>query len=162
MITNLFRASPEIYLNNLDGKGGSYANGARWNPAGYPIVYLASSASTALLEMANYIPHPELVPDNYRLGRYEIPTNLIDTYDKSKLPKNWDEYPHPQSTQQIGKAWLDNSSNVALRLPSSAVPGGYDDIVIFNPCHPKAGELKFIEALPLAYSSRMFSGLSKD
>lgn len=160
MVTQLFRISPEMYLTNIDGKGGSYQYGARWNPAGYPILYLACSASTAMLEMAHYIPHPQLVPDSYRLGVFELSSDLIDVFDKSLLPINWADYPHNEATQLIGKEWLEACSNVALRLPSSAVPNGFDDIVIVNPNHPKISDLKFIEKTKLAYNERMFSGMN--
>lgn len=58
----LFRICPEPYLENPSGPGGSHQDGARWNSPGHPVLYFALSASTALLEMANYIPSPRLVP----------------------------------------------------------------------------------------------------
>jgi hypothetical protein len=61
----LYRICPEAYLKDLSILGGSYRDGARWNSPGYPVLYFALSASTALLEMANYIPSPRLVPPSY-------------------------------------------------------------------------------------------------
>lgn len=159
MISTIYRISPEQFLANLSGRGGSYQDGARWNPAGYPVIYMAFSASTAMLEMANYVPHPSLVPKDYKIGEYEIPTDLIDIFDQSKLPEKWADFPHSSITQDIGKEWLDSGSNLALKLPSCCVPNGLDCITLINANHPQIDKIKLISITDMRYNERTFSGM---
>ena len=63
----LFRICPERYLEDFSGLGASYQDGARWNFPGTPVMYFASTASLAMLEMAQYLPSPRLLPKNYRI-----------------------------------------------------------------------------------------------
>ena len=58
----LYRICPQSYLQDFSGLGASYKDGARWNSAGLPVLYFALSPATVLLEMANYLPSPRLVP----------------------------------------------------------------------------------------------------
>ncbi|MFT4927875.1 MAG: RES domain-containing protein, partial [Phenylobacterium sp.] len=74
----LYRICPLHFLENYSGLGGSYKDGGRWNLPGVPVMYFALSPSVALLEMANYLPSPRLVPASYRLGIYELDTELVD------------------------------------------------------------------------------------
>jgi RES domain-containing protein len=154
----LFRICPDIYLENYSGIGASYQDGARWNLPGNPIIYFGSSPSVAMLEMANYLPSPHLVPANYRLGIYELPDNVHhDTYDEKSLPTDWDQHPYPTPTQKEGTAWLHSNNSVALLVPSAAVPGGLDKNILFNPLHPDAKKIKIVDTMDKIYSDRMFA-----
>ena len=64
----LYRIGRQAYLEDYRGLGASYLDGGRWNAAGIPALYFAETASVAMLEMANYLPSPRLVPTSYRLG----------------------------------------------------------------------------------------------
>ncbi len=68
----LYRICPERFLENYSGLGASFQDGARWNSKGYPALYFALSPATAMLEMANYLPSPRLVPADYRLGSVDV------------------------------------------------------------------------------------------
>ena len=114
----LYRIAKEKYLLTLTGRGKSFRDGARWNEAGLPVLYFASSASVALLEMANYIPSPRLVPQSYRLGIYEIPDDVgIETLAIAEMPPDWATYPYPASTQAIGNEWLQSARSLCLQGP---------------------------------------------
>lgn len=156
----LYKIAPERYLNTYTGLGGSYQDGGRWNRPGLPALYFACSASVAMLEMANYLGSPRLVPPSYRLGVYELPDNIpLKTLTPNEMPPDWQAFPYPESTQTIGSDWLMSQSGVLLIVPSSAVPGGLENIALYNPMHPKANALTLIETKSEIYAERMFSGL---
>ena len=156
----LYRISPKQFLENYNGLGASYRDGARWNKAGTPVLYFALSPAVALLEMSNYLPSPRLVPKNYQMGVYELPDSAaIDTLPEVSLPANWGLYPYPASTQTIGDDWLKKGDGVALLVPSTAVPAGLEQISVLNPNHPDCKKLHLTLVTDSLYNDRMFSGI---
>lgn len=154
----LYRICPDRYLEDYSGLGASYRDGARWNVEGIPVIYFATSASLAMLELANYLPSPRLVPANYRLGIYTLSGRTkVDTWSVDDLPEQWNEYPYPTSTQQLGAAWLKSKKRVALRVPSAAVPGGLETCVVINPLHAAINQLKLVDQRRDIYSKRLFT-----
>jgi RES domain-containing protein len=154
----LYRICPERYLEDYSGLGASYRDGARWNVAGVPVIYFATSASLAMLELANYLPLPRLVPENYRLGIYILSSRVkVDTWSVADLPEQWNQYPYHASTQQLGTAWLKSGKRVALRVPSAAVPGGLEKCVVINPLHSAINQLKLVDQQHDIYSKRIFA-----
>ena len=154
----VYRICPEQYLEDYSGLGASYRDGARWNVEGIPVFYFATSASLAMLELANYLPSPRLVPANYRLGIYTLSGRVkMDTWSVADLPEQWNQYPYPASTQQLGAAWLRSRKRLALRVPSAAVPGGLEKCVVINPLHAAINQLKLVGERHDIYSKRIFS-----
>ncbi len=157
---NLYRITPEIYIENYTGRGGSFLNGARWNTKGSPALYFALSPSVAMLEMANYLPSPRLVPKTYRLGIYTMPKDQVEKLDLTILPKDWAQYPYPKSTQEIGSRWLAKAKKLAYVVPSAATPGGRESIALINPLHPKANKIKLVDVQSELFNERAFMGLN--
>lgn len=156
----LYRITPKRFLKNYRGLGASYTDGARWNHPGQPVLYFALSASTALLEMANYLPSPRLIPGDYRLGIYDIPdTSPLHTFPESDLPKDWAAFPYPISTQNIGGDWLSKDSDLGLLVPSSAVPEGLEKIMVINPRHESCSTIQLIKSTKDLYNRRTFTGI---
>ncbi|MBE8167660.1 MAG: RES family NAD+ phosphorylase [Shewanella sp.] len=156
----LYRITKEAFVENYNGRGASFNDGARWNQKGQPVVYFALSASVAMLEIANYTPSPRLIPKNSIMCVYEIPETVeTDTLCKSKLPEDWDMFPYPESTQKIGGEWLAKGDKFGLIVPSSAVAGGLDNILICNPLHDDVSKIKLISKLSNIYNPRTFSSL---
>ena len=61
---------------DLSGQGGRCADG-RWHTRGRPVVYCATSAALAALEVRVHLDLPfELLPDDYVLMRIEAPDDL--------------------------------------------------------------------------------------
>ncbi|WP_036487506.1 RES family NAD+ phosphorylase [Myxosarcina sp. GI1] len=156
----LFRITRTKYLENYTGRGGSFANGARWNEPRIPVLYFASTPSVALLEMANYLPNPRLIPVDYRLGIYHLPDSVSSRILEVKdLPTNWNRYPYPISTQKIGSQWLSEGSSLILFVPSVAVPAGLENIAVINPQHSEINQLKLLAVESSLYNPRAFKGL---
>jgi len=156
----LYRACPEAYLEVYTGLGASYRDGARWNYPNKPVMYFAFSPSVALLEMSHYIPSPRLVPPNYRMGVYEVPDTIpVEVLAEADWPKDWFQYPYPQSTQSLGTRWLESCQPLILKVPSVAVLQGLESIAVFNPLHSDAHQVTLIEATSRLYNPRMFQAL---
>lgn len=159
-LMRLYRISPEKYLNNQQGLGASYQEGARWNRPGQPVLYFALSPATALLEFANYIPSPRLIPDSYRLGIFEVPdaASFLEL-PANQLPNDWAQYPYPNSTQKIGGDWLETGTALGMLVPSAAVPEGLEKIVVINPGHPERHSIHLLSSTAELFNKRTFAGL---
>ncbi|WP_434361559.1 RES family NAD+ phosphorylase [Parasalinivibrio latis] len=155
----LFRICPEQYLENYSGLGASFQDGARWNHPGIPVMYFSPSPAVCMLEMANYLPSPRLVPKTYRLGTYDLPDTLIDSLDHDSLPDDWDAYPHGLQARVIGTEWLQSGQNVGLLVPSAAVPSALENVVLVNPAHPQVKKLKLVASTSELFNQRAFAGL---
>ena len=154
----LYRICRADHLENHHGLGVSYLRGGRWNEAGIPVLYFAATAGVAMLEMANYLPSPRLVPSGYRLGVYEVAGNpSIDRWSTEDLPADWERFPYPRSTQRMGSDWLTRGSASLLVLPSAAVPGGLDDIVLAAPARLDAASIRLSAVHERLYNPRAFA-----
>lgn len=98
----------------------------RWNPPGAPVVYLAQHVSLALLEV--------LVsrPTTRHFAYFELTLPEI-FYDPPELPCDWNQlYPHPRSTQDLARTWLENYPETILRVPSVVIPSEYNFVLNCN------------------------------
>jgi RES domain-containing protein len=118
---------------DLTGQGGLLAGG-RWHTAGRPVVYLADTPSSAMLEVLVHLEiDPEDLPDKLRLLRVQVPEE-VGIQKVSGLPLDWEVM--PEHTRQIGNAWLEAGSSLLLQVPSAIMP--HTTNVLFNPRHPHA------------------------
>ena len=154
----IYRICRIEHLENFEGHGASFRHGGRWNNAGVPVLYFAGSASVAMLEMANYLPSPRLVPAAYRLGVYEVAsTASTKRWQVRDLPKDWNEFPHSPWTRKAGTDWLLHGRESLLSVPSAAVPGGLENILLANPHRLAPAGIRLIEAIEDIYDSRAFA-----
>ena len=87
-----------------------------------------------MLEMANYLPSPRLVPASYRLGVFEAADAIpMAMWSLNEMPPDWRDFPYPRSTRQMGTKWLLDGTEQLLAVPSAAVPGGLENIVLASP-----------------------------
>lgn len=157
----LFRIGSERYLNNMDGRGSSYKNGARWNHEGTPVIYMGVSPAIAMLEMANYIERPELVPVDYRMAAYEVDDDVeFAAIEVGDLEDGWEYFPYPEYTQTIGTNFLDKREYLGLMVPSCTVPMHNDHgrIIVINPFHPDISKIRLVDTSEKIYNERMFGG----
>ncbi|MCY4477786.1 MAG: RES family NAD+ phosphorylase [Gammaproteobacteria bacterium] len=154
----IYRICRVEHLENFEGHGASFRHGGRWNNAGVPVLYFAESAGVAMLEMANYLPSPRLVPATYRLGVYEVASSAsIARWQVENLPEEWDEFPHSPWTQKEGTEWLLHGEESLLFVPSAAVPGGLENIVLASPQRLAPAGIRLVEALEVICDSRAFA-----
>jgi RES domain-containing protein len=144
-----FRLVKAQYAPGLDGEGAKKSPG-RWNVAGTPMVYCASSASLAVLETFVHLPpamrradkFPPLVLvtlDVVATGMTEL--SVTDPYDLAQ-------------TRRAGTDWLTSMSGVGAWVPSQVVPA--DRNLLLNPRHPDFGScVTVVEMAPFTYDPRM-------
>ena len=153
----IYRICRVEHLENFNGLGASFANGGRWNEAGVPVLYFAESAGVAMLEMANYLPSPRLVPVTYRLGVYEVGSSVsMKSLSVGDLPIEWDEFPHSHWTRQKGTDWLLHGEETLLSVPSATVPGGLENIVLASPGRLASAGIRLVQAVKDIYNPRAF------
>lgn len=148
-----YRLVTRRYASEAWTGSGANLHGGRWNHKGHPAVYVASSVSLAALEMLVHV-HNDTILNQYRLFSIEIPDKDIEHLDKQWLPPDWQENPAPLSTMDLGTAWLDASSAVALVLPSCVIP--LENNAILNPLHPDFSNLlKTVKEHPFSFDPRL-------
>lgn len=131
---------------DLSGIGGTITAG-RWHHKGQPVVYLADSPATALLEvLVHFEMSIDELPDQFTLLRVELPPTISEASIYSDLPETW--YQQQNLTRSLGTTWLNEGSSLLLKVPTVIVPhnGNY----LFNPHHPEASLAQLsVEQFPL-------------
>jgi RES domain-containing protein len=83
------------------------------------------------------------------LYRVFLEDEQIIWLDARDLPEDWMLYPHPESTQALGDAWVEAGKTVALAVPSVLAPQEHN--FVLNRTHPDFTKLKIEgpEAFPI-------------
>lgn len=126
--------------------------GGRWNSPGAPVVYVAGSASLAILEILVHLPYSELMK-RYVVFEVTFDDALVRAVDAAGLPKNWREYPPPAETQRIGDAWLAGAGSAILRVPSVIVPSEWN--YLLNPAHGDFAKISIGPKQPVQFDPRL-------
>jgi RES domain-containing protein len=138
----------------LEGIGGLYASG-RWHRRGRPIVYAASSAALAALEVLVHV-DPLDAPDDLRLLTIELPPDLgIDRLDVADLPPHWATVPAPDELAALGTDWLASRRSAGLSVPSAVIP--IERNVLLNPRHPDIARVRVVEDAPFTCDPRLLA-----
>ncbi len=146
----VYRLSKEIYANDLSGKGAEIA-GARWNSKGRPALYTGQSIALCVAEIAVHIPLG-ILPRDYRLVHIEIPD--VEFFEPKRLPKDWNIFPHPNSTQKIGDKFLKENKFLLMKVPSAAVQWEFNYII--NTRHINFSEVKIKTIEKFTFDDRLF------
>jgi RES domain-containing protein len=137
---------------DLSGTGAALSPG-RWNSAGMPVLYTASTPSLAMLETMAHIDAYGLPQMKY-LVSIEIPQThwrkrLILT--ANHLPIGWDVIPHGVHTPFFGSDWLKRSLSLVLCVPSAITPE--ETVVLINPLHDDAKHLTAVKTRAIDYKT---------
>lgn len=141
-----FRSQP------LSGEGARRAGG-RWNHRGTPLVYLAESIALASLELLVHLQDAETLP-KYALAEIRFDSSLVRELRAEDLPIDWRVYPHPLSTKEVGREWVEAQSSAVLKLPSSVSPREAN--YLLNPEHPSSKGAAVTAVLNHAFDPRLF------
>lgn len=143
----VYRLVREKFALPLSGKGAA-KKGVRWNSVGLELIYTAINRSLAMAEVAVHLTLAT-IPDDYMMMTIHIP----DDISKKKipiesLPKNWNEFPHPVSTQKIGDDFVLEGKHCVLIIPSVVTQGDHN--VLINPNHKEFNRItvKSLEKFP--------------
>ena len=151
----VWRICRKPYVDNaLDGIGGMYTSG-RWHTKGNPIVYTASSAALAALELLVHV-DPLMAPSDLRLLAIEIPDDLSTAVlEPTMLPGDWSTVPAPASLQTIGVSWLTSGGSAVLSVPSAVIT--VERNFLLNPRHPEAQRINIISDEAFTFDTRLLT-----
>ena len=136
----------------LDGIGGMYTSG-RWHSKGNPIVYTASSAALAALEVLVHV-DPLTAPADLRLLAIELPDDLsIEVLEPITLPEGWHSVPAPAALQTIGSSWLTSGRTAALNVPSAVIT--VERNFLLNPRHPEVQRVRILSDEAFSFDTRL-------
>ena len=142
---------PYVYTA-LDGIGGMYTSG-RWHSKGNPIVYTASSAALAALEVLVHV-DPLTAPADLRLLAIELPDELsIEVIEPITLPVGWHSVPAPAALQTLGSSWLTSRRTAALMMPSAVI--NVELNVLLNPRHPEMQRVRILSDEAFSFDTRL-------
>jgi RES domain-containing protein len=149
----LWRLTRRPYAD-IRGRGGELADG-RWHTRGRPVVYGASTAALAALEVRVHLDLPfDLLPDDYVLMRIDAPDDMaVRIVDPGELPENWRER-DSQTCRATGNKWLIERSSALLLVPSAIIP--FEQNVLINPLHPDSMRLTVADIAPFAWDARLW------
>jgi RES domain-containing protein len=128
---------------DLNGEGARLYGGG-WNSPGRPMVYTASTAALAVLEVRVNLDLPlDLLPDDYVLVTVDLSDLAIE--DIATLPAD---------RRAAGDDWLAAGRTPVLRVRSIIVPESPN--LLLNPAHPDAAGAKIAGKRPFRFDSRLW------
>lgn len=116
-----FRLVKKRRKNDAFSGEGAKLFGGRWNSQGNAVVYTASSASLAVLEVMVYLNNPAMLK-HFAMLEIAIPADSITPIKDSQLPDNWRAPSAPLALKRLGDAWIENNQTAALRVRSAVIP----------------------------------------
>lgn len=149
----VFRLAREKHAKPLSGKG-SAIYGARWNPIGIELIYTAQNRSLAMAEVAVHLTLATL-PEDYMILTIDIPDDIkIKEITVADLPADWQEFPHPASTQDIGREFVTENKYCVLRIPSVVTLGDFN--LLINPNHKDFFRITITSIDKFPFDKRLF------
>jgi len=123
---------------------GARRYGGRWNRPGRAVVYAASSAALAVLEVRVHLDlPPDLLPDDYLLLTIDLRDLAIE--EVAALPVD---------PATFGDAWLREQRSPVLQVPSLIVPESPN--LLLNPAHPAAARASVIARRRFVFDQRLW------
>ena len=118
------------------------------------MVYTAGTLSLAALELFVNLDPGEL-PANLVAIAAEIPETLeIHSIKQTGLPRNWRQYPPPESLRGMGKKWVEEKRTAVLSAPSAVIP--VERNYLLNPHHPRFQEIQVQKPAAFRFDPRMW------
>ena len=146
----VYRLSKAQYAQDLSGKGAELVGG-RWNSRGNAMLYTSQSIALCVTEIAVHVPLG-ILPKYYQLIHIEIPDE--DLLEMKRLPKDWQSFPHSNSTQMIGDKFLKEHKHLVFKVPSAAVQGEFNFLI--NPRHKNFNQIKIVKIEDFNFDERLF------
>jgi RES domain-containing protein len=129
---------------DLQGEG-ARRYGGRWNSPGRPLVYTASSAALAVLEIRVHLDLPlDLLPDDYVLLTIDVGQVVVKRIDSP-----------PAIPSAFGDLWLGEQRTAVLEVPSAIVRESTN--FLLNPRHPAAEGFQIVSQRPFFFDQRLWS-----
>jgi RES domain-containing protein len=128
--------------------------GGRWNSRGVPMVYTSTSLSLAAIELFIHL-EPGQAPSDLVYVSAELPAGEpARNLQVPDLPADWWTDNLLSSTQELGDAWIQSVSSLAMLVPSVPIRSEWN--VLLNPLHSQMNELKVDPPQEFIFDARMF------
>jgi RES domain-containing protein len=132
----------------MNGLGAAKKSG-RWNPKGVPLVYCSESRAMCVLEVianstSKHFP-------KMRMVTIEFPNEVAEM--TGDLSDNWADETAGASSRKIGADFISEKKHLAMRVPSSLVPGDFN--IVINPLHPSISKAQIIDAVDFKFGKRL-------
>jgi len=69
------------------------------------------------------------------------------------LPRDWKQYPAPETLQRIGDSWVLRESSVVLRVPSVIIDS--ESNYLLHPAHRDFKKIHIAEPVPFSLDMRL-------
>jgi RES domain-containing protein len=87
------------------------------------MVYCADQPATALLQTLAHARRADLLTAAYVVFEVELDPDVhLLRFPREDLPADWQMWPWPEATQELGTYWYDQAASLALEVPSAVVP----------------------------------------
>lgn len=150
-----YRITAAHRVDGLSGEGAK-RYGARFNPLGTSMLYLASSEALAMLEVRVHTREPDVIPRLLHI--IDVNDDAVKSLDDLNLvlPQGWDAIPSDSVSAAFGKSWVDSQASLALLVPS--VVARESNNLLVNVNHPDFGHsVKLVESRNVRLDGRLWS-----
>ena len=143
MNVSLWRIATDTTDYEADDLSGAGAEktGGRWNRAGIPMLYNATTRALACLETLVHLNAGGL-PLNRYLVEIDVPDAvwaIAEAATSVSAPIGWDAEPAGCASIAFGSDWAASKRSALLLVPSVIVPEEHN--ILINPAHPDAVRL---------------------
>jgi len=135
----------------FDGEGARLFGG-RWNSPGVAIVYVASTRSLAVLEMAVHLDRSMLLA-SFVLIPCEFDDRRVTAVDRKALPAHWRLEPPLPALAAIGDTWAKQAQSAVLAVPSAIIEE--ETNFLLNPAHPDFLKIRIGHAQTFEFDQRL-------
>jgi len=147
----VYRLSQPAYADDLSGRGAELYGG-RWNSKGFRLLYTSSTRALCTVEIAANL-QLGMLPPQYKVISIEIPDSSILELPKKDYPKDWNSFPHLESTQRIGNEFIKAAKHLTIKVESALVQDEYNYLI--NPLHKSFRYVKIKKVEDFSFSSRL-------
>lgn len=116
-------------------------------------MYASDSPTLALLETLVHVEHPDLLVFDYVAIPIRFDRKHLSVLQPSNLPGDWNTWPWPSSTQQLGHTWFNKRQSAVLAVPSVVVPR--QSRYLINPLHIDFGQVEIGKPEPFPVDTRL-------
>ncbi len=142
----------------LDGEG-ARLHGGRWSREGRAVVYTASSAPLAVLELLVHVDVEDL-PGDLVLMEIAVPADAgMGEAGLDQLPGDWNAVPDHPACIELGEEWLTSLDTLLLKVPSAVMPR--ESNVLINPAHPDMGRVEVVVSEAFGFDPRLAGQASR-
>lgn len=147
----VYRITRTRYSQDLSGEGARLMGG-RWNHVLTPCVYTSVSRALALLEYSANTQYGHIPNDLVIMTIQVDVSEILELWDE-KLPKDWLDYPAPNSTKDLGSLIFNETDVKVLAVPSVIVPQEYN--YLLNPARLVPGEARLVHTKAIDFDFRI-------